>query len=79
MINAQALNDFGKQFSELLANSPARDLERNARALFGSVANKLDLVSREEFDVQRDLLQRATERLTALEARVAELEAARKP
>ncbi|MFT3734912.1 MAG: accessory factor UbiK family protein [Rhodocyclaceae bacterium] len=78
MINTQLLQDFGKQLSELVANSPARDIERNARALFGSMASRLDLVSREEFEVQRTLLQRASERLATLEARVAELEA-RKP
>ncbi|GAA5167090.1 accessory factor UbiK family protein [Viridibacterium curvum] len=78
MINTQLLQDFGKQLSELLAHSPARDIERNARALFGSMASRMDLVSREEFEVQRSLLQRASERLAALEARVAELEA-RKP
>lgn len=78
MINTQTLQDFGKQLSELLANSPARDIERNARALFGSMANRLDLVSREEFEVQRALLARTSERLATLEARVAELEA-RKP
>jgi BMFP domain-containing protein YqiC len=61
----------------VLAASPAGDVEKNLRALLASVFAKLDLVTREEFDVQREVLGRTREKLTALEARVAELEAAR--
>jgi len=60
--------------AELLAASPARDLEKNLRALVSGALGRLDLVSREEFDVQAKLLARAREQLAALEARVAELE-----
>lgn len=69
------LNDLAAKLSALLAASPARDVEKNARALLGGAFARLDLVTREEFDVQRELLARARERLAALEARVAELEA----
>lgn len=69
------LNDLAAKFSALLAASPARDVEKNARALLGGAFARLDLVTREEFDIQRELLARARERLTQLEARVAELEA----
>jgi BMFP domain-containing protein YqiC len=60
--------------SELLATSPARDIDKNVRALVSAALGRLDLVSRAEFDVQVKLLERAREQLTALEARVAELE-----
>jgi BMFP domain-containing protein YqiC len=60
--------------SELLATSPARDIEKNVRALVGAALGRLDLVTRAEFDVQVKLLARAREQLAALEARVAELE-----
>jgi len=63
------------KISALLAQGPARDLEKNLRALLASFFSKLDLVSREEFDVQTRLLARSRELITALEARVAELEA----
>ena len=63
------------KISELLAHSPAKDIEKNLRALLASFFSRLDLVTREEFDVQAKLLARAREQLGALEARVAELEA----
>ena len=59
----------------LLAQSPAKDVEKNLRALLASFFGRLDLVTRDEFDVQAKLLARAREQLSALESRVAELEA----
>jgi len=59
----------------LLAQSPAKDVEKNVRALLASFFARLDLVTREEFDVQARLLARSREQLGALEAQVAELEA----
>ncbi len=75
MINTKLLDEFGNRFSELLSHSPARDMEKNARALFASLASRLDLVSREDFELQREALQRTREQLSQLEARIAELEA----
>jgi hypothetical protein len=66
--------DLMAKMSELLGAGPARDVERNVRALVGSALGRLELVAREEFDVQAKVLARARERLAALEARVAELE-----
>ena len=60
--------------SELFGASPARDVEKNARALFSSALARLDLVTREEFDVQAKVLARTREKLAGLEARLAELE-----
>ena len=60
--------------SALLAQSPAKDVEKNLRALMTSFFGRLDLVTREEFDVQAKLLARSREQISALEARVAELE-----
>jgi ubiquinone biosynthesis accessory factor UbiK len=67
-------DDLSARLSELLATSPARDIEKNVRALVGAALGRLDLVTRAEFDVQVKLLARAREQLAALEARVAELE-----
>lgn len=77
--NPKLLDEVASKFSELLANSPARDIEKNAKAFFGSALARLDLVTREEFELQRELLARTRERLDQLEARVAELEAGAKP
>ncbi len=77
MFNSKFLDEISAKLSELASSGPARDFEKNARALLTQAFAKLDLVTREEFDVQVQLLSRAQERLAALEQRVAELEAQR--
>jgi hypothetical protein len=52
-----------------------RDVEKNLRAALQSALAKLDLVTREEFEVQSAVLLRSREKLEALEQRIAELEA----
>ncbi|HSD37625.1 MAG TPA: accessory factor UbiK family protein [Rhodocyclaceae bacterium] len=79
MINSKMLDDLGNKFSEMLAHSPAKDIEKNAKAVFAGVFSRLDLVTREEFEVQREVLTRTRERLAQLEARVTELEARKAP
>ncbi|MGB6104455.1 MAG: accessory factor UbiK family protein [Pusillimonas sp.] len=66
--------DFQKNMSELIAKSPAADIERNVKAMMAQTFSRLDLVTREEFDVQAQLLERALARITALESRVQALE-----
>lgn len=68
------LEDISSKIKNLMANTPAGDLDRNLRALLASAFARLDLVTREEFDVQREVLLRAREKITRLEGRVAELE-----
>jgi BMFP domain-containing protein YqiC len=68
------LNDLQQRVSELLKNSPARDVERNVKAMLSQGFSKLDLVTREEFDVQVQVLARTRARLEELERRLAELE-----
>ncbi len=75
MSDAKFLDDLAAKFSALLATSPAKDLERNMRAMLSATFSRLDLVTREEFDIQRELLTRTRERLALLETRIAELEA----
>jgi BMFP domain-containing protein YqiC len=75
MAGPKILEDIGAKLSELAATSPARDLEKNVKAMLGSAFTKLDLVTREEFEVQREVLAHARARLAELEHRVAELEA----
>lgn len=75
MFNPKTLDEITGKISELIAASPAKDLEKNARAMLGGMFSRLDLVTREEFDVQREVLARTRVKLEALEARVAALEA----
>lgn len=68
------LEDFQKNMSDLIARSPAADVERNVRAMMAQGFAKMDLITREEFDVQASLLSRAMDRIAALEAKVKDLE-----
>ncbi|UCV15179.1 accessory factor UbiK family protein [Quatrionicoccus australiensis] len=76
MLDPKTLEDFGAKISALLANSPARDIEKNAKAVISGLLGKLDLVTREEFDVQAQVLARTREKLKELEARIEALEKA---
>ncbi|TXI75943.1 MAG: accessory factor UbiK family protein [Flavobacteriales bacterium] len=77
MLDPKILEEFGAKMSALLANSPAKDIEKNAKAMMSGVFAKFDLVTREEFDIQAQVLARTREKLQALEARVDALEKAR--
>lgn len=74
MAGPRILDELGAKLSELAASNPARDFEKNAKALLGSAFGKLDLVTREEFDIQREVLANARQKLVELEERVAALE-----
>ncbi len=71
---ARLIEEVNARLSELLAASPARDVERNVKAVVASALERLELATREEFDVQAKVLARTREKLSALEARVAALE-----
>lgn len=69
------LNEMQERLSQLMANSPAKDIEQNVRALMQQGFTKLDLATCEQLDLQTELLARTRARLTELEARIAALEA----
>jgi BMFP domain-containing protein YqiC len=73
-MNDKLLAELSARLAALAASNPAKDLEKNFRGMLSSTFSKLDLVTREEYDVQARLLARAKEKLAALEARVTELE-----
>lgn len=70
------VEDLGARLAQIASSGPVADLENNARAMLAGALERLDMVSREEFDVQKEVLRRTRERLEELERRVAELEAA---
>lgn len=74
MLNAKIFEDLSGKLQDAVRNSPARDLEKNMRALLAQGFSRLDLVTREEFDIQSQVLARTREKLAELEARVAALE-----
>ena len=75
MMNAGKMDDFARSIGKMIEASPAKDVEKNVKAMLQSGLARLDMVPRNEFDVQVQLLARACEKLEALEARVAQLEA----
>ena len=75
-MNQKLIDDINEKPKAVMAQSPAADLERNLRAMLGAAFARLDLVSREEFDIQREVLARSRARLAELEKQVAALEAA---
>ncbi len=74
MADTRFFEEMDRRMKDILARSPAADLEKNLRALLQSAFSRLDLVTREEFDVQREVLARTRAKLEALEAKLAELE-----
>jgi BMFP domain-containing protein YqiC len=71
----QFFNDMQAKMQQVLENSPAKDIEKNVKAMMSQGFAKLDLVTREEFDIQAQVLAKTRSKLEALEARVSELEA----
>jgi len=74
MINKNVIDEINAKVSEIMQNSPAKDIEKNIRVLLSGAFSRLELVTRDEFDVQQEVLQRTREKLMILEAKVAELE-----
>jgi hypothetical protein len=74
--NQKFLDDIGEKISQAVNQGPFKDMEHSLRALVQSALQKLDIVTREEFDVQQEVLLRTREQLVELEARVAILEKA---
>lgn len=77
MIAKQFTEELNERIGRLLRDSPAAELEKNIRALLAGWFDRLELVSREDFDVQRRLLERAHAKLSELEKRISELETRR--
>ena len=69
------MNDLQSKINQALESSPAKDIEKNVKAMMSQGFAKLDLVTREEFDIQAQVLAKTRAKLEALEARVIELEA----
>jgi ubiquinone biosynthesis accessory factor UbiK len=75
MLDNRLFEELRQRIDEALRASPAQDIEKNLRAILSAWFDRLDLVLREDFEVQKKLLERAQAKLAELEARIAELEA----
>ena len=74
MLNPKAFDELAAKIGQAIENSPAKDIEKNVKAMLSSGLARLDLVPRAEFDVQAQVLLKTREKLEALEQRLAELE-----
>ena len=79
MIGQKLFEEVSAKIGETIANSPAKDVEKNVKAMLGSAFNKMDLVTREEFDIQQQVLIKTRTKLVELEERLARLEASQAP
>jgi len=73
-VNAQILNELSIKIRDIVDSSPVGDAEKNIRALIQGAFTKMELISREEFDVQTEVLRQTRAQLTLCEERLAELE-----
>jgi len=79
MFNSKAFDELAAKIGQIIQNSPAKDIEKNVKAMLQSGLSRLDLVTRQEFDVQAEVLRKTRDKVERLEARVAELEARMPP
>ena len=78
MLDSQKINEISNKIKDVVNSSPLGDVEKNINALLKSIFTKMELVTREEFEVQAEVLRNTRQKLELLEARLAELEAQHK-
>ena len=74
MLDSQKINEISNKIKEIVSSSPLGDVEKNINALLRGMFTKMELVTREEFEVQAEVLRNTRQKLELLEARLAELE-----
>jgi len=77
VIDPKTLDDFAKRLADVVPQSARdlhQDIEKNLRAVIASTFNKLNLVTREEFEIQQNVLLRTRSKVEKLEQQIAELE-----
>lgn len=79
MLSQKLFDEISNKISETIAASPAKDLEKNVKAMMAATFSRMDLVTREEFDIQQEVLAQTRAQLSTLEQRLAQLEAAAQP
>ena len=75
MLNSKSLDELAARIGAAISASPAKDVEKNVKALLQSGLARLDVVPRSEFETQAQVLLKTREKLEQLEKRIAELEA----
>ena len=78
MLNNEKLSEISNKIREIVKASPLPDIEKNIDALLKGMFTKMELVTREEFDVQTEVLKRTRQKLEELEKKLSEIEARKK-
>ena len=78
MLNSEKLSELSNKIREIVKDSPLPDIEKNINALLKGMFTKMELVTREEFDVQTEVLKRTRQKLEELEKKLSEIEARKK-
>ena len=78
MLHNEKLNEISNKIREIVKDSPLPDIEKNIDALLKGMFTKMELVTREEFDVQTEVLKRTRQKLEELEKKLSEIEARKK-
>jgi|TARA_B110000467_G_scaffold79622_1_gene71951 BMFP domain-containing protein YqiC len=74
MLNKDNIQNLSNKIRHIIKDSPVSDIEDNINALLKSTFTKMDLINREEFDVQTEVLKRTRAKLETLEAKIIDLE-----
>ena len=78
MLNNEKLREISNKIREIVKDSPLPDIEKNIDALLKGMFTKMELVTRDEFDVQTEVLKRTRQKLEELEKKLSEIEARKK-
>ena len=78
MLNNEKISEISNKIRELVKDSPLPDIEKNIDALLKGMFTKMELVTREEFDIQTEVLKRTRQKLEELEKKLSEIEARKK-
>jgi BMFP domain-containing protein YqiC len=74
MFSSQFIHDLSNKINDIIKSSPLADVEKNINALIQGAFTKMELISREEFDVQAEVLRNTRQKLELLEKKLVELE-----
>lgn len=74
MINLEKISGLSSKIKEIADSAPLSDANKNVHALFQSMLTKMELVTREEFDIQTEVLRKSQSRIAELEQKISVLE-----
>jgi len=74
MVDKQKIQEISKKIKGIISDSPINDIEENINALLRGMFTKMDLITREEFDVQTGVLKKTREKLESIEKKLTEIE-----